>query len=317
MALLTVAGEPGCRVEEVARLAAQHLGFQIVTESTVREWILQQFGSETIIPDRAWPMVVTSLLSRLAMEQPLLVVIPDAELLLRGHTAMLRVSLVASESRRVGLLMLEHRLERPGARLLLHQLERQIRETRRRRFGRASIPPSTYDLVCNVETLDAEPVSRLIELAARAQGLLDEPLLSQAAEAQIQFQMRLGLAKFGITPPGPVAFNRKPFANQSEEIFANLLNFYRITWEYEPKSFPIQWDEAGRVLEAFTPDFYLPEFDLYVELTTMKQAHTTRKNRKVKRLRALYPKINIQVFYQKDFRNLIFKHGLAERGVSA
>ena len=93
-------------------------------------------------------------------------------------------------------------------------------------------------------------------------------------------------------------------------MFANLLDFYRIAWEYEPRSFPVQWDKDGNVLEAFTPDFYLPEFDLYVELTTMKQSLVTRKNRKVKLLRAIYPHLNIQVFYQKDFENLIFKYGL-------
>ena len=69
------------------------------------------------------------------------------------------------------------------------------------------------------------------------------------------------------------------------------------------------------MLESFTPDFYLPEFDLYVELTTMKQSLVTKKNRKVRLLRELYPHFNIQVFYQKDFENLIFKYGLAERPV--
>ena len=64
------------------------------------------------------------------------------------------------------------------------------------------------------------------------------------------------------------------------------------------------------MVESFTPDFYLPEFDLYVELTTMKQSLVTRKNRKIKRLRELYPDVNVQVFYQKDFENLIFKYGL-------
>jgi len=79
----------------------------------------------------------------------------------------------------------------------------------------------------------------------------------------------------------------------------------------------VQYDAAGRVLESFTPDFYLPEFDLYLELTTMKQSLITRKNRKVRLLRELYPHMNIQVFYQKDFENLIFKYGLAERPVQA
>jgi hypothetical protein len=96
-------------------------------------------------------------------------------------------------------------------------------------------------------------------------------------------------------------------------VFANLLDFYRIAWDYEPRSFPLQWDKDGKVQEAFTPDFYLPEFDLYVELTTMKQANVTKKNRKIRLLRAIYPHVNIQVFYQKDVRDLVIKYGLPER----
>jgi hypothetical protein len=147
--------------------------------------------------------------------------------------------------------------------------------------------------------------------------LRERGLLSAAAEAQLQFQMRLKLARYGIAPPDKVSLRNKQFANQSEEMFANLLDFYRIAWEYEPRSFPIQMDRDGNALEAFTPDFYLPEFDMYIELTTMKQAHVTKKNRKVRLLRELYPQINIQVFYQKDFENLIFKYGLADRPVEA
>ena len=100
------------------------------------------------------------------------------------------------------------------------------------------------------------------------------------------------------------------FSHPSEQMFANLLDFYRIPWSYEPRSFPLQWNEAGAVTQAFTPDFYLPESDLYVELTTMRQTLVTRKNRKVRRLKAIYPHINIQIFYQKDFQELLFKYGL-------
>ena len=126
----------------------------------------------------------------------------------------------------------------------------------------------------------------------------------------MQFQLRLELARHGIVPAGNVTLKQKVFAHHTEEIFANLLDFYRIGWEYEPRSFPLQWDKDGKVLEAFTPDFYLPEFDVYVELTTMKQALVTKKNRKIKLLRAIYPHVNIQVFYQKDFQDLVFKYGL-------
>lgn len=317
MAFLTVSGEPGCRIDEVARLAAQRLGYELVTEARLRELIATEFGSEGNLPDKAWAPVVTSLLAHLGVEHPLVVCVPGAELLLQDAAGVLRLNVVASEPRRVGMLMLDHRLDRPAAKHLLRQLERQERATRRARFGRGSCPPSVYDLVCNIEHLDSDAIAALLDLAAASRGLKENPLLSAAAEQQIQFQMRLRLAKFGIAPPGKVSITRKPFANRSEEIFANLLDFYRIGWEYEPRSFPLQWDNGGHATESFTPDFYLPEFDLYVELTTMKQSLVTKKNRKVKLLRTIYPHINIQVFYQKDFRNLIFKHGLAERGVLA
>ncbi len=91
-----------------------------------------------------------------------------------------------------------------------------------------------------------------------------------------------------------------PFAHPSEVEFAKMLDFYGVAWQYEPRTFPLQW-EGERVVEAFTPDFYLSALDLYVELTTMKQSLVTKKNRKVKLLRAIYPQVNIQVFYQKDF----------------
>jgi hypoxanthine phosphoribosyltransferase len=129
----------------------------------------------------------------------------------------------------------------------------------------------------------------------------------------MQFKTRLELARHGITPAGRADLRKVAFGHPSEEMFANLLDFYRIQWAYEPRSFPLQWDKDGHVTEAFTPDFYLPEFDLYVELTTMKQALVTRKNRKIKLLRAVYPHINIQVFYQKDFQDLVLKYGLRMR----
>ena len=124
----------------------------------------------------------------------------------------------------------------------------------------------------------------------------------------MQFQTRLQLAQHGISPAGQAHLTRVAFGHPSEQIFANLLDFYRIEWEYEPRSFPLQWDKDGKVIEAFTPDFYLPEIDLYVELTTMKQALVTKKNRKIKLLRAIYPHVNIQIFYQKDLQDLVFKH---------
>ena len=102
------------------------------------------------------------------------------------------------------------------------------------------------------------------------------------------------------------------FAHPSEEEFANILNFYHIRWEYEPKTFPVRWDESGKVVESFTPDFYLPDLDLYIELTTMKQSLVTKKNKKMRLLRKVYPELNIKLFYGKDYRQLLRKYGIGE-----
>ncbi len=98
------------------------------------------------------------------------------------------------------------------------------------------------------------------------------------------------------------------FAHESEKEFARILDFYRIKWEYEPKSFPLEWDQDGNILISFTPDFYLTDYDLFIELTTMNQRLVTKKNRKIKRLKELFPDINIKLFYKKDFHSLIFKY---------
>lgn len=95
------------------------------------------------------------------------------------------------------------------------------------------------------------------------------------------------------------------FAHSSEEMFGSLLDSYGIEWQYEPRSFPLQWDKQGKVREAFTPDFYLPQFDVYLEVTTMKQSLVTRKNRKVRKLRAIYPHVNVHVLYRKDLEELV------------
>ncbi|MBE0447635.1 MAG: hypothetical protein IBX64_05990 [Actinobacteria bacterium] len=107
-----------------------------------------------------------------------------------------------------------------------------------------------------------------------------------------------------------IVYKGVEFAHPSEEQCARILDFYAIRWEYEPRTFPIEWDKEGNVTQSFSPDFYLPDLDLYIELTTMSQKLVTKKNRKVRKLRELYPDIKIKIFYQKDFKNLLLKYGL-------
>jgi hypothetical protein len=102
------------------------------------------------------------------------------------------------------------------------------------------------------------------------------------------------------------------FAHASERQFAQVLDFYGIVWDYEPRSFDVEWDALGRVTRRFTPDFYLPEFDLYIEITTLNQKLVTKKNRKVRQLRERYPEITCKIFYQRDYLSLVTKYGLED-----
>ena len=102
---------------------------------------------------------------------------------------------------------------------------------------------------------------------------------------------------------------RPAFAHASEAELARILDFYEVAWEYEPHTFPILYDRDGAVLESFSPDFYLPDLDLYVEITTLKQRLVRKKNRKLRRLRDLYPGLRIKLLYARDFRALLLKYG--------
>jgi hypothetical protein len=99
------------------------------------------------------------------------------------------------------------------------------------------------------------------------------------------------------------------FAHASEAEMARILDFYAVAWQYEPHRFPILWNLDGTVVESFSPDFYLPDLDLYLEMTTLRQRLVRKKNRKLRRLRELYPDVRIKLFYARDFRALMLKYG--------
>lgn len=105
--------------------------------------------------------------------------------------------------------------------------------------------------------------------------------------------------------------DRPAFAHPAEEEFARLLDFYGIPWQYEPRTFVLRADKEGRPVVAFTPDFYLPEQDLYVEITTIRPKQVRRKNRKIRWLLEHYPDVNIKLIKRSDFRQLLAKYGLA------
>lgn len=103
----------------------------------------------------------------------------------------------------------------------------------------------------------------------------------------------------------PAEYRDRDFAHPAELDFSRILTFYRIRWSYEPTTFPLAFSVEGRPSEMFTPDFYLPDHQLYIELTTMRQRLVTRKNRKIRRLRELYPNVQIKLLYRRDYDRLV------------
>ena len=103
-----------------------------------------------------------------------------------------------------------------------------------------------------------------------------------------------------------------PFSHPVEAEFAAILDFYGVPWQYEPRTFVLESDAHGNVIEAFAPDFYLPDQDLFVELTTMLPNQIRHKNRKLRRLRELYPDVNVKLFKRGDIRSLLLKFGVED-----
>jgi hypothetical protein len=115
--------------------------------------------------------------------------------------------------------------------------------------------------------------------------------------------------KVGNCDTGVIQQEEPPLANSTEQHFASLLDSYGIRWIHEPHRFPIAFDKAGNPTEYFTPDFYLPETDEYIELTVLRQCLCTKKNRKLRLMMRHHPGVKCRIIYRRDYENLSLKYG--------
>lgn len=107
--------------------------------------------------------------------------------------------------------------------------------------------------------------------------------------------------------------NEPQFGHPIEAEFARILDYYGIEWQYEPTTFSLEWDEDGNVTKAFSPDFYLPQEDRYIELTTVRPKLVTIKNRKLRRMAELYPEVDVTLLKRSDLRDMMIKYGMDEQ----
>jgi cytidylate kinase len=311
MAVITICREPGVLGEEVAARLAGRLGFSLVDKARLAqlsgEIDLDEAGLRKVdeaisggsrqidAETEACARLLQDFIAQLAEEQDVVIIGRGAQGLFRDRPGALHVRLIAPRKFRVLQVRIHEGLSGREAGKLIKSLEIERARYLRFLYHLNREDPNLYDLTLRMDRLSIEQALKLIVTA------LDEMGLRQVPRDRIVKD---------LLPQMPEKRDSGRFANAAETEFARFLEFYRIPFEYESRTFPLESDAEGKITEAFTPDFYLPEQDLYIELTTMKQSLVTRKNRKVRKLRRLYPEVNIRIFYQRDFYNLLAKFGL-------
>jgi cytidylate kinase len=313
MGIITVARQVGSEGETVAGRVAKGLGFAAVDRELL-EGLVQAHGltgreldesdeergeTGTAVASGVHVDYLQAVLLELAGQQDIVVVGRGGQFLFRECPWSLHVRVVASPGfRRAALQRIQdvHDAEIDG---MLEEADRRRADWIRHHYGGDWEDPTHYDLIVRTDRLGSEGAATVIQEAADLRGIAGH-IPEIAAWIEQGGVERLGGRSGGA--PG--------FVHPSEAELARVLDFYRIRWQYEPTSFPLEWDEAGNVTEAFTPDFYLTDLDLYLELTTLKQSLVTDKNRKIRKFRELYPDTRLKVFYGRDFRSLVQKYGL-------
>lgn len=311
MAVITISGEPGSPSEEVAARVAGRLGFSLVDKARLARLAHEIDLDETKLDrlDEAWSIqpgeidsetkacaeLLQELVAQLAEEEDVVIVNLGAQGLFRNRPGSLHVQLIAPRAFRVSQFQTLENLSEREARKKIKELEFERRRHLRLLYRLHPGDPGLYDITLRMDRLSIEQGLELIITAFEKMGLRQVPR---------------GRIVRDLLSEVPEKNGEGRYVNAAEMEFAAFLEFYRIPFEYEPRTFTLETDSEGRVTEAFTPDFYLPDQDLYIELTTMKQSLVTRKNRKVRKLRRLYPDVNIRIFYQRDYYNLLAKYGL-------
>ena len=251
--------------------------------------------------------MVRSAIAEVAAAHNVVVLGSGAQFLFAQVPASLHVQIVAPLPYRIARVMRLANVDRAGRRKNYRGARSREENLITALYAKDWRDPAHYDLVLNIDHFSNEIAVEIIVKAAQAKGIE-----ATAVELPAQLREDILTTKLDVAQMADLETSEEQaaeFAHPSEREFARVMDFYRIRWQYEPKTFPIEWDENQNVTKAFTPDFYLPDLDLYIELTTMKQSLVTKKNRKVRLLRELYPDVNIKILYERDYKNLIWKYG--------
>lgn len=302
MTVLTISRQMGSFGDEIAEALARRLNWTLITRDRLIElffapetsrheqhmlsesarFYLNTFGEQGTYLD-----YLRKKLSEHVARQPSVLVGFGSQILFADDPAAVHVRITAPEDIRIGRVRRQFSLSVPDAGRVVETAERKHRRFVSTLYGVDLTENHLYDLTLNTASLSVEDCVAAILAVQTERGRRRE------------MEMQVVDSEIVVNP------TERTFKNPAEIEFARILDMYQIEWVYEPKTFPIEWDAEGNVTLAFSPDFYLPQFDTYIELTTMNQRYVTIKNRKAKKLRELYPGINIKIVYKKDFQSLI------------
>ncbi len=306
MFFITVSRQTGSLGYEITQHLAQRLGLEVITHDlALNKWLPEVASSHELGMLAESPRFYLNLssigesfanyikkrLQEIVEKQSVIILGLGAQVIFAGHPDALHVRIIASDTVRLERVLKSHRLEKQDAGRFLDLSDRKHRRFINTIYEKDWSDPGLYDLTLNTDNLGIdEAVAVLAYLAEVKKAAAIRPIISETSQEK-----------------KPVSFK-----HPSEEEFAKILGMYNIAWEYEPRTFPIEWDAEGNITKAFSPDFYLPNFDTYIEITTMEQKYVSEKKKKVRRLKELYPGTNINIVFKDDFYSLLKRFGLRE-----
>lgn len=299
MKFVTISRDTGSLGDEIAKLLAEKLGvLQITRDYALKNWfpeIASAHELHMLSESPGYYAKISSIgmtfqqflekkLHETVAAQPVVISGMGSQIIFQDHSEALHIKITGSREIRIKRMIDRNNLSFDDAKKILELTDRRHKRYILILYHTEWMDSLIYDLTINTDRIDTEEAVRItMDLYNRIKEK-NEDLIKEVEN---------GLPK------------EIHFKNESEEEFAKVLDMYNLEWEYEPRTFPLKWDSEGNITQAFSPDFYLPRFNTYIELTIMNQKYTSVKRKKMELLKKLYPGTNISIVYKDDFHNLV------------
>lgn len=305
MLIITVSRQTGSLGEELAKELSMTFGLPLIDREYVNtQWLSGIAKSNQISLLKDSPKAHLTLSSEgipfyVSIENRLKEATKDsgaiilglgAEVIFKDNPNAFHIRVISPEPARINRICEQYGIDATQAQKFIALSDRKHRKYLFDIYSQSWGDNSLYHITFNTEKLKIKQISQMIA------NMFPNEIKNDTSAAKID--------------TGEHRLKKRDFVHPSEAEFVKILEMYHLEWKYEPTTFPIEWDTEGNVTKAFTPDFFLPAFQTYVELTTMNQKYVTAKNRKMRKLKALYPEVNITILYKKDISKLLSKFGV-------